>query len=712
MNSLIEQFGEAKRWVNWVYKPIDGKQTKMPLGSSNKPDTWSVYEDLPNKKNVGIMFGTDHTFLGIDIDHCIEDGEIVHEERDRILAIIDYADTYTELSPSKTGIHLYIALSAPLELVTNKKAPYECYTAFRFFTVTGEPFGANKPVRTVTPEEALSILSVVGYPWGKVKREARSEIIDAPAASLDDTELLKKMFRSKTGDRLRMLYDGDLSGHKGDHSSADMALCNALAFWTRMDYAQIERMWLASPLGQRDKTRDRQDYRERTISAAIANCKEVYTPREKRAVKVEINEDEQEVVDFDFLTKWVGTKNPVPVVTLCMENIAKVLRRHPEFTGNYRFDTFKMVVEKRENGIWTPFIDNDILTVQARISILFEEFQTVKKEMIYDAVCIVAHEHGIDSAIDYITSIKWDGVNRLDTWLCSTYGVESTEYHRKAGSNWLKGLVKRICMPGCKFDYVLVLEGPQGTKKSSSFGVLGGDWYVETTMETNDKDFFMQFAAKAIVEFSEGETLSRTEVKRMKAIITTQSDKYRAPYERVSIDHPRRCVFAMTTNTSEYLKDETGNRRWWPIATKLKECNLEWLRENRDQLFAEAYHRVMVLNESTWEMPEEETMAQQEARRIPDSNEETVIYWYDALSQSQKDDGITVAQVHIEAFGNAYNKRMNKIEEMSIANVLKNTLKLIKKQSMIGGIRASRWYPNDTVSPMQVENLADNFEKF
>src|ERR1019366_4581729 len=249
------------------------------------------------------------------------------------------------------------------------------------------------------------------------------------------------------------------------------------------------------------------------------------------------------------------------------------------------------------------------------------------KDMVGDAIRLISRENQFDSAIDYIKSLKWDKTNRLDSWLHDVYGVSKNEYHTAVGSNWLKGLVKRITQPGCKFDYVLVLEGEQGTKKSTSLGILGGDWHVETVMSTDSKDFYMQFQGKAIVEFSEGETLTRTEVKRMKAIITTQVDKYRPPYEALSQDFPRRCVFAMTTNQSEYLKDETGNRRWLPI-TLLKEADVEWLRANRDRLFAEAYYRLTTENETVHEFPLLATADQQAARRLDEPYTEDICRWY------------------------------------------------------------------------------------
>lgn len=316
--------------------------------------------------------------------------------------------------------------------------------------------------------------------------------------------------------------------------------------------------------------------------------------------------------------------------------------------------------------------------------------------MVQDAMYKIMRENTFDSAKDYITSIVWDKTPRLNSWLSKTYGVPEDEYHVAVGSNWLKGLVKRIIYAGCKFDYVLVLEGKQGSKKSTSLNVLCdmGDhnWHVESTITTESKDFFMQMQGKAVVEFSEGETLSRTETMRLKAIITTQSDKMRMPYERTTREFPRRCVFAMTTNKDEYLKDETGNRRWLPVALAFEQANIEWLKENRDQLLAEAYYRVITMKESTWEFPDniEEI---QDSRRIEDTNTDIVLNWYRGLTQVQREEGITVRDAFNGAIRIVENfKSLDKLEEMRLGGILRGSLKLEKERKMDKGERVNKYY--------------------
>lgn len=693
MNQLIKQYKKESRWVSWKLETRKGKTTKLPysingqLASSTNPATWATYDEVKkHSKNVGIIFTPAQDLLGIDIDHCLKDNKIEHEQKQIIQELIAEAETYTEISPSGEGLHLYLKLKEPLKLVSNKKAPFEAYTSGRYFTVTANPYGKERAVRTVTSDEALKILAVIGYPW-KTANDAGNDRLVNEKVETSDADVLKLMFKSKNGEAIRTLYDGDISHFKNDASRADSSLCAHLAFWTRKNTGQMERIWLASPLGQREKTQTRAPYRKSTIKDAVEKCKEVYESFADKSEKMIANAG----LDLMFIRDSNGKK----VFIQNTENMCRILHNHKDFVDRLRYDVFKNVFEYRPNGHYRPLEDNDAITIQKKISVMFPCFARVGKDLIYDAILNTAKEKTYDSAADYIKAIKWDKKARLDSWLNSVYGTPLDDYHKKVASNWIKGLVKRIIEPGCKFDYVLVLEGPQGSRKSTSLGILGGDWHVETTMSTDSKDFFMQFQGKAIIEFSEGETLSRTEVKRMKAIITMQSDKYRPPYERVSQDFPRRCVFAMTTNQEEYLKDETGNRRWLPIRLVLPQANVEWLKENRDQLFAEAYHRVFEEEETIYEFPKEATEEQQAKRRVSDPNAEIIADWYfTVLTDEQREAGITVHQVFSQALGNIYNnkKEMSKWQEMAISDVLKSFLKLEKRQNSRFGIRMTRWY--------------------
>lgn len=691
---------KEKRWVVWSLEEVNGRQTKVPYSitgkraSSTDEATWTIYEKAKAASEffsgIGVVFTPAQTLLGIDIDHVLSPkGVLEHADKGAIAKLIQDARTYTEISPSGTGLHLYLALSGPLALDANRHAPFEAYTDGRYFTFTENSYHKKaKPIRTVTKEEALRLLAIIGYPWGKDTALAEGVIIGTETNFPDD-ELIDRLLSSKNGDKVDRLYSGDISDYDGDASRADMALLAHLAFWSGRNAAQMERLWLASPLAKREKTQKRQDYRTRSIASAIQNCKDVYTSPTLG-------------IDFLFTTTAQGNKS----YNKNTENVCRILRHHSSFKSRLRFDDFKNRIELDDK----PFVDSDTIDLQTSVSILFPFMRTVGKDMVYDAIVKVAKENRIDSARDFIRSIPWDRTPRINTWLEKTYGVPDDEYHRAVASNWLKGLVKRIIEPGSKFDYVLVLEGPQGARKSTSLNILGrisprDNWHVESTMSTDTKDFFMQFEGKAIIEFSEGETLSRTEVKKMKSIITTASDRYRPSYGRVAEDFPRRCVFAMTTNQEQYLKDETGNRRWLPVRLVFPQADIDWLRENRDQLLAEAYERAIVKQETTYEFPEEETLKQQDSRRVSDPNSDKIVEWYySQFNTNDKKEGITVEAVYHGALGGFGS--MKGWEAAAIADVLKRDLGLIRKRRMINGVQQWRWV-NENKIPVEELDLAE-----
>jgi hypothetical protein len=284
---LPDFFGAEKRWVNYKIVDREGKKTKVPLNpstgnnaSSTDEKDWSTYDvALSVSKKVGIVFTPDKTLLGIDIDHCLKDGEILHEQGGVIEKLIEEADSYTEISPSGDGLHIFLALTGPLELMANRKSPFECYTAGRYFTVTNSPFKKVRQIRTVTVDEANNLLRIIGYPWQKqpVTLKKKPIVTDSITTEIKDDELLQKIFSSKNGDSFRDLYNGNISKYEDDHSRADMALVGSLGFWTGKNAEQIKRIWLSSPLGMRDKTQERSDYVTRTISSAIENNSEVYS---------------------------------------------------------------------------------------------------------------------------------------------------------------------------------------------------------------------------------------------------------------------------------------------------------------------------------------------------------------------------------------------------------------------------------------------------
>lgn len=204
-------------------------------------------------------------------------------------------------------------------------------------------------------------------------------------------------------------------------------------------------------------------------------------------------------------------------------------------------------------------------------------------------LCDLVQSNSTHPVKEYLKSLKWDGIERLDHWLQMYLGATGdTKYLQAVGRKTLVAAVTRIFRPGAKFDQVLILEGKQGAGKSTVIQHLASpDWFTDQLGDITNKDSLDKMRGVWIVELGELASFTRHEVERLKEFISAQTDKFRPPYGRRTQDFPRQCIFIGTTNNYEYLKDTTGNRRYWPV--KVGDINMNGVLEDRDQLWAEAY---------------------------------------------------------------------------------------------------------------------------
>ena len=715
---------DKKQWVLWKREELrelgvpTGEFTKIPYSlsgrkaSSINEKTWSTYDEVIKKRHLydGIGFVFDGSYLGVDLDHVLVAGEVKDQSS---LKLIQKANTLTEISPSGDGIHLYFKLSEPVPLKANSHKPndvvkYECYTQKRYFTVTENIFENRNIIRTIGEKEANDLLIILGYPWGKNNKIGNNDTVQKSTLltnKLSDEDILRIMFSSQNKQKMRDVYNGSDAHHDNDPSAADASLCSVLAFYSNKDFETIERIWLNSPRGKRDKVQNRPDYRKLTINYAIQKTDEVFHQTSRQ-------EKDNNREEYDYYVVQEGKKGEA-IIPIIVENIRYFLNTHKDFVGRFRFEEFKQIIEYKPYDEWKQVKDEDFLFVMNKIARAHPFFSRVKKDMVADAMLSVSKQYAYDEVTQYITTLVWDKKSRIDTWLSSVYGVEQNEYHKKVGSNWLKGLVKRAIEPGSKFDHVLVIEGSQGIKKSMSLSVLASPWHTETVLAPDNKDFFMSLVGNLVVEFAEGESLSRGEMKRIKAVITMTQDDIRLPYARLVSRHPRRCVFAMTTNEEQYLKDNTGNRRWLPVKAAREYADILWLKENRDQLFAEAYYRVITCGETYWEFPKEDAEREQAARVLIDPREEVVVEWYSKLPIEKRVEGITTRQAFEDTKNTAFGAAMNKADEMVFASILKNKLFLSKKSKTIQGITKIVYIPTEktrTLYALEDLHITEEFE--
>lgn len=273
-----------------------------------------------------------------------------------------------------------------------------------------------------------------------------------------------------------------------------------------------------------------------------------------------------------------------------------------------------------------PVTDGDVGQLQEYLQLA--GLPRLSKDTAHQAVDMRAHELAHHPVREFLDGLTWDGTSRVRAWLSTYLGAEATPYTNGIGTMFLVAMVARIFKPGCKADYMLVLEGEQGTMKSTACRILGGEWYSDNLPDImSGKDVQQHLAGKWLVELSELSALSKAEDTALKSFISRQTETYRPAYARREVHQPRQCIFIGTTNKRTYLRDETGARRYWPVRTGA--IDSAGLGRDREQLLAEAVE-LYLAGERSWpdqDFELEHIKPEQEARQEPDAWEEVIAGW-------------------------------------------------------------------------------------
>ena len=282
-----------------------------------------------------------------------------------------------------------------------------------------------------------------------------------------------------------------------------------------------------------------------------------------------------------------------------LANAITALRLAPEWQGVLAFDEFRCNVLTLRPTPWGARIERGWTDHEDRLTAEWLQHQRilVSVEVASQAVQTVAAERTIHPVRQYLRELSWDGVPRLDGWLSTYLGAEEGDYTRAIGARWMISAVARIFQPGAKADCCLILEGPQGIKKSTALKTLAGEFFTDELSDLGSKDTALQVRGVWIVEIAELDSLSRSAVASIKAFMSRTADRFRPPFGKRVIECPRQCVFAGTVNHAEYLRDETGARSFWPVQCYC--IDVEALARDRHQLWAEARHR-HALGEKWW----------------------------------------------------------------------------------------------------------------
>ncbi len=305
-----------------------------------------------------------------------------------------------------------------------------------------------------------------------------------------------------------------------------------------------------------------------------------------------------------------------------LDNGIRVLERHPDFANFVWFDEFhqKLLTDWKVQGRPREWENIDTLNLTAYMQ-RDMGITRLSDEIVFKAVTITGHRHKRNDPRDWMDSLQWDGTARVENFFMDCFGVKDTDYSQAVSRNFWVGMVARIYRPGCQLDNMVVLEGSQGIGKTRALRMIGGSWYTEAHESVTSNDFFMMLHGKLIVEIAELDAFSRAEVTRIKQVVSCTTDRYRAPYERKSEDHPRMSIFVGTTNERSYLRDQTGARRFWPL--QCGEIRHDKIVADRNQLFAEAV--ALFKSGADWyQMPKGTTEQEQENRRQSDAWEDVI----------------------------------------------------------------------------------------
>ena len=277
-----------------------------------------------------------------------------------------------------------------------------------------------------------------------------------------------------------------------------------------------------------------------------------------------------------------------------IENAVLILRHDPNLKDCLAYNEMDHTIVTLSSLPWravrgsSQWVDTD----DAALRFYMERVYGMQgKDRIFDAVNVVAQERAFHPVRDYLQGCVWDGVKRVDTLLIDYLGAEDTPYTRAVTRKTLTAAVARIFRPGCKFDYMLTLRGRQGLGKSALIAKLGGPWFSDTFTTMQGKDAYEQVQGVWIMEVGELAGMRKAEAETIKLYISKQVDRFRPAYGRRSQEFPRQCIFIGTTNEAQFLRDTTGNRRFWVVDTPHEPTRDMWTEmtaETIKQIWAEA----------------------------------------------------------------------------------------------------------------------------
>lgn len=300
------------------------------------------------------------------------------------------------------------------------------------------------------------------------------------------------------------------------------------------------------------------------------------------------------IENADWLSK-LETSPRTGCALKTIDNLLIILQNDPFLKDRIAFDEFanRGVVlgalpwdSRIEERRWSDVDDAGAKWYMEKV------YEITGENKIFAALALNAAKNTINPVKDYLSGLKWDGQQRLDTLFIDYLGAKDSSYVRSVTRKSFTAMVARAMLPGTKFDNMVILSGPQGIGKSTLLRIMGGKWYSDSLQSFEGKEASEMLQNTLLNEVGELNGLSRSETNAVKQFLSKVEDIYREPFGRRTNAYPRRCVFFGTTNDAEFLRDRTGNRRFWPVDVGLAPVKKNVFRDLElevDQVLAEAY---------------------------------------------------------------------------------------------------------------------------
>jgi hypothetical protein len=562
----LDDLADKEIWV-WHDQEKEPHQPLGPKAASNNADTWSDRAECDRAvakqrrygrvADVGIRLGSDcgdgTILLGIDGDALLDPvtSEPLPEHAETVAELLECCPSYTEISRSKTGFKIYfrvksedlIPLIASLGGASKKEwrspAPsarerspgIELHTASFFITTACHLTGSPRDLRVLPGDAVTRIIREIGPGF------ARTD----PSKGKSDGR------RNRSGDALRIAGTMFRAGKSYEEFTAAIRTTDdpALAAW----------------------------YAEKGCRAGLHHGERVEERELHRAW------DEAAGDDFERDSKRAIIPNSQVNIRLGLAKLG-VRVAHDVFADRTLVDGPD---DKPRRHLGDPELESLYLSVDARFG--FRPSIDFFRMVVQDE----ARQNAFHPVREYLDGLQWDGNPRLEQWLVTYADADDSDYVRAVGKLVLIAAVRRVRQPGCKFDEMLVLESAQGLDKSSALATLAGvdEWFTDSLpLGVDDRKVVEILQGKWIVEASELAGMRKSEIETLKSFLSRRIDRARPAYGRLPVEAPRQCLIIGTTNSERYLRDSTGNRRFWPV--KVERFDLDALRRDRDQLWAEA----------------------------------------------------------------------------------------------------------------------------